>query len=133
MWKVPQDPFLIFLMREQWCYSTWTVLLQYINGNFCLCTVNLLFMRWKKKKKKDGNVKMKTWTLVLAETKRSFIKEWFIFYELCIGAIPCTLEPLNPNILRHLMRSVNLKIRFFKIQIKFEFNKKSNKMIALVR
>ena len=70
MWKVPRDPFLIFLMREQWYYSTWTVLLQYINGNFCLCTVNLLFMRWKKKKK-DGNVKMKTWTLVLAETKRS--------------------------------------------------------------
>ena len=64
-------------------FNTWTVLIQYINGitpvqgNFCLYTVNLLFMRKKKKKRRKREMKM--WTLIPTETKRSlthhFLKE----------------------------------------------------------
>ena len=65
MWKVPWDPFLIFL-------NAWTVLLQYVNNNetvheqwklylnskICL---SLNTWKWKKKKKKRKE-KGKTWT-----------------------------------------------------------------------
>ena len=81
-------------MREQYCYSTWTVLLQCINSNFCLCTVNLLFMHWRKKKgQKRGNENVNvgfSWTkrslrvrlgsAFCASQTHVYVSEFFFFF-----------------------------------------------------
>ena len=64
-------------MREQCYYIMWTVLLQCMDSNFCLCIVNLLFMRWKKKgRKRERWFQLKPNAHYISEVSQTIIN-WF--------------------------------------------------------
>ena len=72
-------------MREQYCYSAWTILLQYVNSDFCLCIVNScdFTMRWKKKKKKNSE----TQTHKTRNPNSYYIELTFFFHMLMLVSL----------------------------------------------